>query len=119
MAQIELGAVDDGRSIVVELGDELVVVLEENPTTGYRWTVTGVGGVVGMVDDGYARTLSEPLPAEPVFGRGGAREFRLAALSTGVATLRFVLRHEWEEDEDDTGAIARYSVTVEVVERRT
>lgn len=117
--EIPLRAVDDGRSITARVGDDLVVVLEENATTGYRWVPSGAGTVLTVVGDGYlAAPPDHPAaqgdsPDDPVFGRGGLREFRLAATSAGSATLVFVLKHEWEEEDE---GLARWSVSVSVAE---
>lgn len=114
---IGLQASDDGRRVAARVGDEVVVTLEENATTGYRWVATGAGEVLTVVADGYATSPSEPVPepgatpAEPVVGQGGNREFRFAATSRGTVALVLTLKHEWE---DDSTGIARWTVSVDV-----
>src|SRR5260370_24543853 len=39
MSTITLTQADKGKSITVHTGEEIVIMLPENPTTGYRWAI--------------------------------------------------------------------------------
>ena len=39
MPILKLTQADDNKSFSLHKGDELVIHLEENPTTGYRWEI--------------------------------------------------------------------------------
>ena len=110
MAAIEVTAVDDGKTVTARPGDEIVVVLSENATTGYRWQLDQVGDAVRLLTDGYRET-AVPDDEEPVFGRGGLREFRFAVDRPGTETLS--LKH-WQEWEGDRSVTRRVSFTIEV-----
>ena len=106
---IELTSADDGRTIAATPGDEIVVLLAENATTGYRWQAQVHGVAVELEADGY-RPPSLPQPSQPVFGRGGQREFRFRVLAPGSAVLELKLWREWE---GESSALERVTVTVE------
>ncbi len=109
MAAIEVTAVDDGRTIAASPGDEIVVALAENATTGYRWHVDRAEAVLRLVSDGY-RQAAVTSDAAPVFGRGGVREFRFEVTGPGAATLS--LKH-WKEWEGDTSVTQRVTVMID------
>jgi inhibitor of cysteine peptidase len=109
MATIEVTAADDGSTIQASPGDEIVVVLAENATTGYRWHLDETEGVLRLVSDGY-RQGAETGDAEPVFGRGGLRQFRLEVMGSGTTTLS--LKH-WREWEGDSSAIDRVTAVID------
>ena len=39
MSSITLTEQDKGKTITVHQGDQVIISLKENPTTGYRWTI--------------------------------------------------------------------------------
>ncbi len=86
MTTILLTEADSGRSIAARVGDEIVVELPENPTTGYRWEVVTADGLE-PVADGYLAAEPDPADAEPAFGRGSLRELRFRVREPGVARL--------------------------------
>jgi inhibitor of cysteine peptidase len=110
MTAIEVTAVDDGKSVTARPGDEIVVVLPENATTGYRWQLDQSAEQLRLLSDGY-REAAAADDEEPVFGRGGLREFRFAVDAPGAGTL--LLKH-WREWEGDSSVTRRVSFTIEV-----
>ena len=51
MEPIQVSLADDGRAVTVAAGQQVVVRLPENATTGYRWD--RAGGSVEVVADEY------------------------------------------------------------------
>jgi inhibitor of cysteine peptidase len=92
MSAISLSVADNGKLIDARVGDELVIRLPENPTTGYRWQVDHAEGVQLEVD---AYEMSPPLQ----IGSGGVREFRFRAASQGNAQLRLKHFQAWEGEK--------------------
>lgn len=87
---------EDGHEVVLAVGDELVVLLDENPTTGYRWAVTCAEGFE-LAEDSYE-------PAQPMaFGSGGRRELHFRATAAGRAELELSHRQEWEGEGSARG----------------
>jgi inhibitor of cysteine peptidase len=93
MAEVKISASQSGGSVRVRVGDDLVVSLDENPTTGFRWaTETSGEPVLASIVSSY-----EP-SAGGGMGGGGQRTFRFRAVAAGQAHLRLVLRQEWQPD---------------------
>src|SRR5215212_5363774 len=93
MTEVTIGASQSGGSVRVSVGGEIVVSLDENPTTGYRWAVESSGEpVLAPIGSNY-----EP-SAGGGMGGGGQHAFRFRAVAAGQARLRLVLRQEWQPD---------------------
>jgi len=85
MEPIQLNQDDDGRVVTVAAGQQIVVRLPENPTTGYRWEPPAG---VKVVADEYRS------PGGRAMGAGGERVFTLAAIPT-AGEVRFELKRPW------------------------
>jgi inhibitor of cysteine peptidase len=105
MPTITITTSDNGRVIEAKKGDEIVLRLPENPTTGYRWTVDRVSGHASFTDDAY-----QPDP-EMTFGSGGVHTFRLHCEEAGTA--RAELKH-WQEWEGETSVTDRFAVEIQI-----
>jgi inhibitor of cysteine peptidase len=93
MTEVTISASQSGSSVQVRVGDEIVVSLDENPTTGYRWAIDSSGEpTLAPIGSSY-----EP-SAGGGMGGGGQRTFRFRAVAAGQAGLRLVLRQEWQPD---------------------
>lgn len=114
MSTIVLTDSDGDRSIEAHPGDEIVVRLPENPTTGFRWQVDQEGGILDQVGDGYIEAEPVPPDAEPVFGRGSLRELRFRARAPGVARLELKNLRAWE---GEGSMIGRFATDIVVSER--
>ena len=87
---MELTEADAGAERAVAVGEELVVRLEENRTTGFRWQLADLPDGVALVDDGY----EAPAPGRP--GQGGVRRIRVRVTRPGTHRLCAELRRSWE-----------------------
>jgi inhibitor of cysteine peptidase len=104
MAKHILRTVNNGSVVDARIGDSIVVILDENPTTGYRWEVVRGGGEV----------LSAPADEFNVAetaGTGAAGQRRLAfeVRASGESTISATLRRSWEPPGVD---ISRWCVSV-------
>jgi inhibitor of cysteine peptidase len=90
---VELTEKDSGGRRTVRVGDDIVVTLAENPTTGYRWSADVDASSLGQTDDRYTG------PDEPR-GAGGMRRLTFTALRAGTIHLRLVKKRAWERDGD-------------------
>jgi inhibitor of cysteine peptidase len=104
MPVVTLTSVDDGKAVGVHPGDELVVRLSENPTTGYRWHIDRADGPLHLETDAY-----HPAPSVQI-GSGGVREFRFRAAAAGSARLE--LKY-WQPWEGERSVVERFAVTFE------
>lgn len=103
MAQHLLTPAQHGSALRAALGDDVLLRLPENPTTGYRWVFSLPAGLSQVADD-YAAAGSAP-------GSGGERVLHLRAAAPGQHVVTAVLNRAW-----DTGAAPQgsFSATVEV-----
>jgi len=73
--------VSEPGPVTLEVGGQVTLELQANPTTGYSWELTAAPdtAVVRLVSDDYVR------PAEPIPGAGGDCVVRLHRFLSGVA----------------------------------
>ena len=101
-----LTASDNGATLDVRQGDEIVVQLPDNPTTGFRWAIDATrNDLLHFRDAAFAPTSS------PGVGSGGIRSFTFVAMAVGTVCLRFKLWREWE---GDASIIDRFAVTIRI-----
>jgi inhibitor of cysteine peptidase len=97
------------RPVDLEVGQQLIVRLPSNPTTGYRWSLAApVTGVLKL--DGAAGF--EPSPSgRGLVGAPGHEVWRFRAMKRGQGTVRFEYRRSWEKDVPPTRALS-FTATV-------
>jgi len=100
--RVTLSEDDSGGARDVGLGDEITVVLDENPTTGYRWHPDIDTGRLQLTDDQYQG-------AQRPVGAGGTRHMTFVPLQAGAARLHVVKRRAWEQT-----VIAEFEVALDV-----
>lgn len=73
-------------------GDEVVIRLPENPTTGYRWQVTHSGaGELALVEERFV-----PGSGGAGVGASGDRLLRFLGQKAGEVRVEAVLRRPWD-----------------------
>ena len=77
------------RVISVRVGEDFVVVLATNATTGYQWEPRFDAARVQLIE----RVLAA---SGPGIGSGGTERFRFRALGSGDGELRMTCRRPWE-----------------------
>ena len=83
---------DANRDVVLPVGQEVVLKLTSNPSTGYRWSLAE-GGAPVLANLGQPRyQASGTLP-----GAGGVETWTLRAAQIGSQTLKFEYRRPWEK----------------------
>jgi inhibitor of cysteine peptidase len=101
----EVGARDDDRTVELKPGDELLVKLESNRTTRFRWVLTeGPGKVLFKQGD---PTYARPIDSAP--GAGGTETWSFRAVEPGEQSLVFEYRRPSDKTAEKT---VRYKVTV-------
>ncbi|MGA9994437.1 MAG: protease inhibitor I42 family protein [Pyrinomonadaceae bacterium] len=105
MPEVTLSKADNGKSIEARPGDRIVIHLEENPTTGYRWTAEQTDDATVELQD------SDYTPAGTGIGGGGERVMTFEAKAAGTANLRLKMWRQWE---GDSSATERFNVTLRV-----
>jgi len=95
----ELDAGDDGVVVEVGVGEEVVVRLEGNATTGYSWQVTAVdSAVLSLRGDPDYESSSDAA------GAGGTYTFHFDALGPGETEVVLQYFPTWEEPSATAGS---------------
>ena len=85
---------DNGKDIDLPAGDTLVLRLKSNPSTGYSWAIKGDPSPLKLVKSSTEKnSQTSNVPGGPV-----TQEFRLTAVSAGMASLSLEYRRPWEHD---------------------
>ena len=70
------------QTVTLQVGATLELALAENPTTGYRWTISDAGApVVHLQSDNFVSGGTKP-------GTGGTHTFRFEISKPGEATIQ-------------------------------
>jgi len=86
-----------GKEVEVAVGGSLIVTLESNPTTGFKWELIEVTdqAVLELVESKY-EPGKEACQEPPVPGAGGTEIWSFKALKKGVTTLSMEYSQPWE-----------------------
>jgi inhibitor of cysteine peptidase len=108
-AEVQLTDADDGSTIQLAIGGQLVVALQSNPTTGFGWSVS-------ESSDPQLEVQGEPtyVPAgstTQVVGAGGTGVFSFDAKDKGTAKLILEYKRDFEPG---VAPEKTFSVTVEI-----
>ncbi len=106
MSEIVIVQADQGKTVETRQDDLIVIRIEENPTTGYRWEI-------GMVDQQIVEILDSDylIASGGGIGSGGTRIFRFRAKSPGISPVQLRLRRSWEVED---ALLKSFSVSIQV-----
>ena len=81
---------------VVEIGQKFTVILESNPTTGFRWQLAKPldESIVKIIDSEF-RTLATKFPPPP--GTGGIEIWTFEAVAVGSTEIAMEYVRPWED----------------------
>jgi inhibitor of cysteine peptidase len=104
--EIALEGKDNGGKVEVQKGQILVISLESNPTTGYRWEPA-------EIDEAILQSLGEAefQPQSDLLGAPGVETMRFETTGVGTAILKLVYHRPWEKDVEPLQTF-RVEVTV-------
>ena len=103
---IKINGEDNGSTISMKQGENLVLSIDGNPTTGYIWEIDSV-------DQNILQSAGEPdyKSDSMLVGSGGTYKFKFTALSAGTTTLK--LKY-WRTFEPENPPVETFEVTVNV-----
>lgn len=99
-----LTAVDDGKTVELHVGSEVVIQLPDNPSTGYRWEIDTDKACVSVERQHFEQRSDQ-------VGGGGESSWVLRAIAPGVSTVKLMLWRPWEGEH---AAIQRFVVTLRI-----
>jgi predicted secreted protein len=103
---LTLTEIDTGSAVELHPGDQFLVVLSGNPTTGYQWLVSSFSAQVLC-------QMEEPTyqQSSDLTGSGGSFHFLFEAAGTGQTTLHLAYRRSFEKGKKP---VRRFKVTIKV-----
>jgi len=92
------GEKDNGALVEVRRGAKITIELNENPTTGYRWTISSIDEVFLVPEDDAFLPPDQKGP-----GAGGLRKFFFRAKGAGSTALTLINKRAWQSDDQAVG----------------
>ena len=106
MSEVTLSQADSGTVLTLKRGQTLILRLNENSTTGYRWSLPALDTEVLQL-----KSDEINLPSNPGIGGGTQRVFTFQANNPGRVKLQLKNLREWVGDES---TIEEFQVSVQV-----
>lgn len=91
---VSLGESDAGRRVTVAAGEEVLITLPSNRSSGYRWVVRD-SATPTLRSEGEAE-YAQDSTRNRMTGVPGAETFRFTAVEPGQGTLRLEYVRPWE-----------------------
>jgi inhibitor of cysteine peptidase len=86
----------DATPLSVTVGEDFVISLEANHSTGYAWELASdLPTWLRFIRSEYKVPVTDP----PMVGAGGVEEWTFRASAEGTATVTFEYRRPWEPDQ--------------------
>jgi inhibitor of cysteine peptidase len=105
--QTKLTEADLGKTVEINVGEQIVIQLEGNPTTGYTWEASDLdGSLLQQVGDPQFKSSSPGL-----VGAGGTVILTFKAIKAGSTVLNLAYHRPWEKD---VAPIKMFTVNVTV-----
>jgi len=104
--QLPIATSDNGTKVNAFDGQELVITLDSNPSTGYIWETKDLDPTMFLQVGETQFTSSNP----NLVGSGGTQTLTIRTLKTGTATLTLVYHRPWE-----TGVAPANTFSVELL----
>jgi inhibitor of cysteine peptidase len=83
---------DEGSTVDMHVGDQLDVMLDGNPTTGFSWVIAAGDSIVAQQGE------AQFLPGSGAQGAPGTETLHFGAADKGKTTLRLEYRRPFEQD---------------------
>jgi len=77
------------NQIAVQVGDDFVIELEANPTTGYEWQLEFDSGTLTLLNQVFKKKGGG-------IGAAGVQHFRFQASTPGQTRIRAIYKRSWE-----------------------
>jgi predicted secreted protein len=92
MSLLQFDENSNGNEIELHVGEEFVIILHENPTTGFRWNPISIGeSVCTLLENSFDLIGSTP-------GNGGIHSWHFQTVKEGSSKIEYAYRRSWEQD---------------------
>jgi inhibitor of cysteine peptidase len=82
---------DKEESITIQSGQEFTIILESNPTSGFKWLPTFDGSIINLVSHDFQSSAAKRI------GGSGKDIFTFLAIRSGSDKLKMLYKRSWEE----------------------
>lgn len=107
MSGTKLTQADEGKSISIKMGDVMEISLNENSSTGFRWSLEKSNDeILELLNSDYIQAFGSEV------GSGGKRIWKFKAKKSGDVLL--VLKR-WRAWEGDKSIVERFDAIIRVV----
>lgn len=89
----------EGSTLNARPGDEIVVELDEIPSSGYSWELQDSPEGLRLIQSSFEAPHQIRSRSEPTFGARGTRLVVLRAEEPGNTSVKLVMRHPWEPNQ--------------------
>ena len=90
MAEKSYNVTDPDNVIQARVNEEITIVIESNPSTGYGWQAHFNQGALELIDSDF---VSESL----AMGSGGVQVFRFLPKKAGKINIKMSYKRQWEQ----------------------
>lgn len=98
---LRLKEADNGKTNVITSGNEIEIVLEGNPTTGYEWNAASFStNTLQKIGEVQYRPTEYPDRIQRV-GAGGRFIFKFKTIKEGKGDIKIIYRRPWETTDCD------------------
>jgi inhibitor of cysteine peptidase len=105
LTTVALSIADNGRVVVLKVGDAIALSLPSNPTSGYRWAPDGpLGDGVTVETDKYEKESN-------AVGSGGMQTWIVVARRDGKSDVSFKYWRPWAGEDS---VIERFGVQLHI-----
>jgi inhibitor of cysteine peptidase len=102
---------DSGQEINIGVGQEFIIALGSNPTTGYSWQASYDESLLELIPGPNGQSTYEPgETGKNVVGAGGIEYFHFKALKFGETEITLVYAQHWEGG--NTGEIKVFTINI-------
>ncbi len=88
---------DPSQAIEISVGSQFIIVLESNPTTGYKWEASFDSNLIKLVKSDYKQAEAKP----DMVGVGGKEYFTFEGLKKGDTKVTLDYQRSWEQGSVD------------------
>jgi inhibitor of cysteine peptidase len=82
---------DQEENITINKGQKFTIILESNPTSGFRWLPTYDRSIINIISLDFQPSTSTRI------GSTGKDIFTFKAITSGTTLLKMVYKRSWEE----------------------